>query len=53
MIFSLLEQEGSYPLGAKALVKLQVVVEITGSSLLVPCYVMDSSKPIWQGEVRN
>jgi len=44
--------EGS-PLGAKALVKLQVVVEITGSSLEIPCYVMDSSKPIWKGEVRN
>ena len=34
------------------MVELQVV-EIIGSSLLVPCYVMDSSKAIWQGEVRN
>ena len=44
--------EGS-PLGAKALVKLHVVVDITGLSLQIPCYVMDSSKPIWQGEVWN
>ena len=30
------------PLGDKV-----EVVKTTGSSLLVPCYLMDSSKPIW------
>ena len=44
--------EGS-PLGAKASAKLHTVVEITGLSLQIPCYVMDSSKPIWQGKVWN
>ena len=46
------------PIGAeesplKALVKLHVVIEITGLSIQIPCYMMDSSKPIWQGEVWN
>ena len=41
------------PLGAIALVLLPIEVEETGASELIPCYVLDSSKPIWQGEVRN
>ena len=41
------------PLGAIALVSLPIEVEETGASELIPCYVLDSSKPIWQGEVRN
>jgi len=43
--------EGS-PLGVKALVKLYVA-KITGLSLQISCYVMDSSKPIWQGKLWN
>ena len=44
--------EGSV-LGAIALVNLEVVIETTGKKLEVPCYVIDSTKPIWQGEVKN
>jgi len=41
------------PLGATALVPLSIEVEETGTSELIPCYALNSSKPIWQGEVRN
>ena len=44
--------EGSV-LGATALVKLEVLVEVTGKCLEVPCYVIDSTKPVWQGNVKN
>ena len=44
--------EGS-ALGATALVKLEVVIEATGIKLTVPCYVIDSTKPVWQGDVKN
>ena len=37
--------EGSV-LGAIALVNLEVVIETTGKMLEVPCYVIDSTKPI-------
>ena len=32
---------------------LQIEVEVTGASELIPYYALDSSKPIWQGEARN
>jgi len=41
------------PLGAIALVLLPIEVEETRASKLIPCYVLESSKPIWLGEVRN
>ena len=44
--------EGSV-LGTIALVSLEVMIETTGKKLEVPCYVIDSTKPIWQGEVKN
>ena len=44
--------EGSV-LGATALVSLEVVVEVTGKSLKVPCYVIDSIKPVWRGDAKN
>ena len=39
--------------GATALVSLEVVVEVTGKSLKVPCYVIDSIKPVWRGDAKN
>ena len=36
------------PVGAKG-----SVLGTTGKKLEVPCYVIDSTKPIWQGEVKN
>ena len=44
--------EGSV-LGTTALVKFEVVVEVTGKCLEVPCYVIDSTKPVWQSNVKN
>ena len=44
--------EGSV-LGATALVNLEVVVESTGKSLKVPCYVINSTKPVWRGDANN
>ena len=41
------------PIGATALVLLEVTVEDSGITQQVSCYVLDSSKPIWQGEVSN
>ena len=40
-------------LGATALVKLEIVIEATGTKLTVPCYVINSTKPVWQGDVKN
>ena len=44
--------EGSV-LGATTLVYLEVVVEVTGKSLKVPCYVIYSTKPVWKGDTKN
>ena len=44
--------EGS-ALGATALVKLEVVIKATGIKLTVPCCVIDSTKPVWQGDAKN
>ena len=42
-------------LGATALVNLdlEVAAESTGKSLKVPCYVIDSTKPVWRGDANN
>ena len=40
-------------LGAVALVRLQVSVEGTDKTLQVPCYVLNSDKPLWKGELWN
>ena len=39
-------------LGVIALVNLEVI-EATGKSLEIPCHVLDSTKPVWQGDVKN
>ena len=41
------------PLGAVAMVQLQVKVESTGVGRDIPFYVLDSNKPIWNGELAN
>ena len=40
-------------LGAVALVRLEVSVEGTDKTLPVPCYVLNSDKPLWKGELWN
>ena len=44
---------GGSELGAKRIVLLSVTLEATGKSLHIPCYVVDSTRPLWQGAVRN
>ena len=44
--------EGSV-LGATSLGSLKVLVEVIGKSLKVPCYVIDSIKPVWRGDTKN
>ena len=44
--------EGSV-LGTIALVNLEVIVEVTGKSLKVPSYVIDSTKIVWKGNAKN
>ena len=44
---------GGESLGAKGIVALQVTIEGTNVSKCVPCYILDSSKPIWRGELQN
>jgi len=34
-------------------VSLPIEIKETGASGLIPCYVFNSSKSIWQGELRN
>ena len=41
------------PLGAMSLVCLQVMVDETGVTKEVPCFVLASEKPIWSGELHN
>ena len=40
-------------LGVVALVKLKVSVEGTDRTLQVPCYVLNSNRPLWNGELWN
>ena len=44
---------GGHDLGAEGIVALQLTVEGTGISQRVPCYILDSSKPIWKGELKD
>ena len=41
------------PIGTTALMLLEVTVEDSRMTQQVPCYVLDSSKPIRLGEVSN
>ena len=40
-------------LGATALVNREIIVEVTGKSLKVPCYVSDLTKQVWKGDAKN
>ena len=40
-------------LGVVALVKLNVPVEGTDRTLQVPCYVLNSNRPLWNSELWN
>jgi len=44
---------GGESLGAKGVVSLQVTIESTNVTECVPCYILESSKPIWKGELQN
>ena len=44
---------GGQVLGARKIVIIYVMLDATGKSICVPCYVLDSEKPLWQGTVRN
>ena len=44
---------GGNELEARKIVLLSVTLEATGKSLLIPCYVVDSTRPLWKGAVRN
>ena len=44
---------GGEEFGASSIVILDILLEKTGKTLTVPCFVPESSKPIWQGAVRN
>ena len=40
-------------LGTCGIVVLQLEMDETGQNLEIPCYVLDSNKPLWQGELKN
>ena len=44
---------GDTELGAKKVVLISLTLEATGKSLQIPCYVVDSTRPLWQGAVKN
>ena len=44
---------GGQVLGARKIVTISVTLDATGKSICVPCYVLDSGKPLWQEVVRN
>ena len=44
---------GGSELGAKKIVFLSVMLEATGKSLCIPCYAVDSTRPLLQGAVKN
>ena len=50
---SQLKGAGGEELGISSIVILDILLEETGNTLTVPCFVLESSKPIWQGAVRN
>jgi len=40
-------------LGAGGVMVLQVTIEHTGMTQRVPCYILDSSRPLWRGELED
>ena len=44
---------GGSELGAKKIVFLSVLLEARGKSLCIPCYVVDSTRPLWEGAVKK
>ena len=44
---------GGKPLGAESVVSLNIQVEATGVTKEVLCYVLDSDKPLWKGELTD
>ena len=44
---------GGTELGAKKVVLISLTLEATGKSLHIPCYVVDSTRSLWQGAVKN
>ena len=40
-------------LGASGMVILQMEVDETGQNLNIPCYVLESTKPLWKGELKD
>ena len=44
---------GGTELGAKKVVLISLTLEATGKSLHIPCYVVDSTRLLWQGAVKN
>jgi len=40
-------------LGAELIVPIHTVVEQTGQGVVIPCFVLKSAKPIWQGMVHD
>ena len=40
-------------LGATSVVAIETVMEQTGQRLVIPCFVMASARPIWQGAVKD
>ena len=44
---------GRYHLGTEDMTALQVTTENTEVSQRVPCYVLDSAKPIWKGKLKD
>ena len=40
-------------MGAESIVALHTTVEQTGKEIVIPCFVLKSSKPIWQGMVHD
>ena len=40
-------------LGASSVVAIETRIEQTGRKLVIPCFVMTSAKPIWQGNVKD
>ena len=44
---------GGTELGAKKVVLISLILEATGKYLHIPCYVVDSTRSLWQGAVKN
>ena len=40
-------------LGAQGIAILNILIETTGKTYPVPCYVLDSSRPLWSGELKD